>query len=179
MSTSRVQTTCKCCKNKYIVFKSFINKTKFCSRLCKDTFKKLKRKTFKCLYCNENFLEKYSTENKFCSSKCCGLHKKEKNTVEKVLPGKSNNNRKIREYLLKTRGSSCEICLCPALHNNKPLVLQVHHRDGNSDNNNLNNIQLLCPNCHSQTDTFCTRNKKYASRNLYNRQYRRKRLNTH
>lgn len=176
MTNSRVQTTCKCCKNKYIVFKSFFSKSKFCSRKCKDTFKKQKRKIFKCLYCKKEFFEKFSSANKFCNSKCCGLYRKELNTTEKVLLGKSNNNKKIREYLLKTRGQNCEVCLCPSAHNGKPLVLQVHHKDGNSDNNKLKNIQLLCPNCHSQTDTFCTRNKKYASRNLYNRQYRTKRL---
>lgn len=38
--------------------------------------------------------------------------------------------------------------------NGKPIVLQLHHIDGNTLNNNLSNLQLLCPNCHSQTDNF-------------------------
>ena len=36
--------------------------------------------------------------------------------------------------------------------------LQVHHIDGNGFNNELSNLQLLCPNCHSQTDTYAGRN---------------------
>lgn len=39
----------------------------------------------------------------------------------------------------------------------------MHHIDGNYKNNNLSNLQLLCPNCHSQTDNYCgnaNKNKK-------------------
>jgi 5-methylcytosine-specific restriction endonuclease McrA len=41
----------------------------------------------------------------------------------------------------------------------KPLRCQVDHADGDSTNNKLENLRLLCPNCHSQTDTFAGRNK--------------------
>lgn len=37
----------------------------------------------------------------------------------------------------------------------KPLVMQLHHIDGNNRNNELSNLQMLCPNCHSQTDNYC------------------------
>lgn len=42
--------------------------------------------------------------------------------------------------------------------NGKELIFELHHIDGNKNNNVKNNLQILCPNCHSQTDTF--RNKK-------------------
>lgn len=42
----------------------------------------------------------------------------------------------------------------------KPLTLQLDHIDGDSTNNILSNLRLLCPNCHSQTDTFCSRKRK-------------------
>jgi hypothetical protein len=41
---------------------------------------------------------------------------------------------------------------------NKPIVFQLHHKDGNHLNNNIENLVLLCPNCHSQTDNYA--NKK-------------------
>lgn len=48
-------------------------------------------------------------------------------------------------------------CECCGLENwlGKPIVLQLHHIDGNKNNNKLENLQLLCPNCHSQTDNYC------------------------
>lgn len=54
--------------------------------------------------------------------------------------------RGLKEY-------KCEICGIKDWQG-KPISLQVHHKDGNHFNNNLDNLQLLCPNCHSQTDTY-------------------------
>lgn len=56
------------------------------------------------------------------------------------------------------RGRLCECCGLSEW-NNEPIPLQVHHVDGNNLNNELNNLQLLCPNCHAQTDNYCGRNK--------------------
>jgi hypothetical protein len=44
--------------------------------------------------------------------------------------------------------------------NGKELQLELHHVDGNRNNHSLDNLMLLCPNCHSQTDTFRARNIK-------------------
>lgn len=38
---------------------------------------------------------------------------------------------------------------------NKTLTLQVDHINGNNKDNRKENLQLICPNCHSQTNTFC------------------------
>ena len=57
----------------------------------------------------------------------------------------------IKEGLLEYK---CAICGIHSWQNN-PLTLQLHHLDGNSQNNSLSNLQLLCPNCHSQTDNYC------------------------
>ena len=59
--------------------------------------------------------------------------------------------------LVKMRGLQCECC-----HNttwlNQPIHLHVHHIDGDRSNNCLDNLMLLCPNCHSYTDNFGSKN---------------------
>ena len=35
-----------------------------------------------------------------------------------------------------------------------PIPLELHHKDGNHFNNELSNLELLCPNCHAQTDNY-------------------------
>ena len=56
-------------------------------------------------------------------------------------------------FLLKTKPYKCEKC---GISNwqNKPITLEIHHIDGNHNNNDINNLQLLCPNCHSQTENY-------------------------
>lgn len=53
-----------------------------------------------------------------------------------------------------------EKCGCCSIDKwqNKPILLELHHIDGDGTNNELGNLQLLCPNCHSQTDTWRGKN---------------------
>ena len=43
--------------------------------------------------------------------------------------------------------------------NGKSLSLEIDHIDGLHTNNNPNNLRIICPNCHSQTDTYKAKNK--------------------
>ena len=43
--------------------------------------------------------------------------------------------------------------------NGKQIVLHLDHIDGDSSNHKKTNLRFLCPNCHSQTDTWCGKNK--------------------
>ena len=59
-------------------------------------------------------------------------------------------NEGLKEY-------KCEICgLSDWL--GKPISLQLHHLNGDHRDNRLENLQILCPNCHSQTDNYSGRN---------------------
>lgn len=50
------------------------------------------------------------------------------------------------------------VCGLGPTWNDRPLALQLDHIDGDATHNGLENLRILCPNCHSQTRTFAGRN---------------------
>ena len=52
-------------------------------------------------------------------------------------------------------------CSCgnTGIWNNKSLTLQLEHKNGNNTDNRIENLEYLCPNCHSQTNTYGSKNK--------------------
>ena len=57
---------------------------------------------------------------------------------------------KLKEKLIRDglKEERCELCGCVDWLGQK-LPLELHHKDGNHFNNNLDNLQILCPNCHA------------------------------
>ena len=68
----------------------------------------------------------------------------------------SLKKRLIKEGLLENR---CSVCGINDKWNGNPLVLHLDHINGKNNDNRLHNLRMLCPNCHSQTGTYCGRNK--------------------
>lgn len=67
---------------------------------------------------------------------------------------------KVKKKLLQEKIFKYECVLCGISEwNGKLLVLHLDHIDGDSSNHLKSNLRFLCPNCHSQTDTYCGRNK--------------------
>jgi len=54
----------------------------------------------------------------------------------------------------------CNDCGNTGEWNGKPLSLQLDHANGINNDNRLENLRFLCPNCHSQTDTYAGKNNK-------------------
>lgn len=63
----------------------------------------------------------------------------------------------IKKRLIKYRSATCEVCNLTEWRG-KPIPIELHHINGNTRNNEKDNLQLLCPNCHAQTNNY--RNKK-------------------
>lgn len=69
---------------------------------------------------------------------------------------------RVKELFSKTeRGKNyqCEFCGNKGIHNESKLVLELDHINGRRTDNQENNLRWLCPNCHSQTSTYCGRNR--------------------
>lgn len=76
--------------------------------------------------------------------------------------------RTLKDRFLKKVAYRCQMCGNEGIHNGKPLVLAIDHINGVRNDNRLENLRLLCPNCHSQTETFCGANTKRRPLKLSN-----------
>jgi predicted HNH restriction endonuclease len=91
--------------------------------------------------------------NKYCAE-CI-----EKRVYQRTFDTQAIKSDKTRKkVLLQTRGQVCEGCGLTEWKGH-PIPLDLHHVDGDTDNNTEANLQLLCPNCHAITGTHKRRNK--------------------
>lgn len=77
---------------------------------------------------------------------------------------KTIKNRIIRDKLIEYK---CAICNLPPLWNDKELVLILDHINGVHNDNRLNNLRFVCPNCDHQSDTFAGRNIEWEKKEVY------------
>lgn len=146
------QKECKNCEKLFTALKSE-NKL-FCSQSCSASYnnKGIKRhgkSPSSCVECNTVL----KRQGKFCNN-ICEQKYKTKDKDKLVLEGKASS-RVCKNYLIKVKGNKCEECGW----SKKNIVtgkipIELEHIDGNSENNNLTNLKLLCPNCHSLTPTY-------------------------
>ena len=118
-----------------------------------------------CLYCKKE-LTSDQRHNTYCSIKCANEHRKQQK-IEDWLNGKTSGTRQggqisesIRKYLLEKNNYKCQCCGWGEINPvTKKVPLEIHHIDGDYLNNKPENLQVLCPNCHSLTPNFKALNK--------------------
>ena len=83
-------------------------------------------------------------------------------TSEMLLRENCKHNRNcLRRFIIKNKLLPYKCAICGALEwNGKTLSLELDHINGINNDNRLENLRFLCPNCHSQTTTYGSRNQQ-------------------
>jgi hypothetical protein len=121
-----------------------------------------------CLNCNK---EVNNTSKKYCNNNCFQEYRKKK-TIDLIETGDTTlSSRQYKNYLIEKYGNKCMECGWGEKNpKSNTIPIELEHIDGNSSNNNLCNLKLLCPNCHSLTPTYKGANKgngRYNRRDRY------------
>lgn len=127
---------------------------KYCNRSCaaKSNNKGVRRNgkpPKPCKRCGEP-LNRNSEQ--YCSTKCF-----QDSQLDKRIESGSFSSTTAKTWLIKEYGSTCSVCGLGEWMGQK-MPIEIDHIDGNSENNGLTNLRLICPNCHAQTPTYKARN---------------------
>lgn len=162
-----IERYCFNCKKPFITKRS--NDKIFCGSSCAAKYNNKIRGNYKhkyniCLNCKEQIHGKKN----YCSNKCQGEYTR-KISFEKIKNGDiSQSEKQYKRYLISVYGEKCMECgwdkINPVTGN---VPIQIDHIDGHSENNSLNNLKLLCPNCHSLTPTYGALNKGNGRKKRY------------
>lgn len=145
------------CKNCAVPLSYDSRFCKFCSSKCSATFnnrdKPKKRRA--CKNCGAVCKARSSF---FCSSACFERYRRDNKKKEIERLGVFASNRQARIFLSEKFGRKCSICEV-VTWNGSPVPLVADHVDGNSCNNSVGNIRLVCCNCDALLPTYKGRNR--------------------
>lgn len=110
----------------------------YCSVICYGISQ---RQEIPCIICGK--MIRKGENKKTCSRACANKHREGIKYKINRPRDKVKNYFALKIRLAKIRGKICQKC-----GYNKYEILQVHHKDKNRDNNDLENLELICPNCH-------------------------------
>lgn len=115
---------------------------------------------------NYNTLKKVISDNNVDIShfkRICGGNTNKKNTSEYLVKGITVSSFKLKNRLLAEgiKEHKCENPECGLTEwHGKPIPLELHHINGDNTDNRIENLQLLCPNCHTFTDNYGGKNQR-------------------
>lgn len=107
-----------------------------------------------CKSCGKAFELQRSNRNNQNCNECIVNHTYNKKASIKD----AGSDRSRKRLLIEECGNVCNVCNQTEWMG-EPIPLELDHIDGDSDNNQRDNLRLICPNCHAQTKTYKGRNK--------------------
>ena len=111
-----------------------------------------------CAFCKIELIKRQ--QKKYCSVKCQATERKLQKTAKIESGDTTQDHRQYRRYLFEKYGASCMLCGWDKVNPITNLVpLEMDHIDGDSANNSLSNLRLICPNCSSLQPTYKALNK--------------------
>lgn len=147
---------------------SAFNKRSHCNHKCSlKILAESRRKPKKnCKNCSKTLNKRSKT---FCDA-LCTLEFNDKETARKIESGEILKSYVVKGYLIRKFGAKCMSPNCCWDWSKRSVLVELEHKDGNSENNSIENVELLCPNCHSETDTYKGKNRgkgRYYRRQRY------------
>ncbi len=168
---SKVECLCKNCGKKFFKFAHVVDRGRkigyrnlFCSQDCANSFNGKQFRTVKPLCsCGRRLYKSKSCFKCLNELKYINYIRKWRNGEEKGWSGRPDLpivSSYLRRFLFEKYNNKC--CKCGWSEKNQftnRIPLQINHIDGQADNCSENNLELICPNCHSLTHNFGSRNK--------------------
>ena len=155
---SRVPRLCDHCRQPYTAETRYLNRNQgmYCSLLCSARSNGQKRTVSRepnseCAWCGFRFYAKPSRVKKSKSGLifCCHEHKDAAAHLEgipDIHPRQYGSGSSYRKLAIRVYGAECSQCG----YDRHPEILEVNHKDCDRTNNSLNNLEVLCPNCHGE-----------------------------
>lgn len=143
---------------------------KFCSKSCRNKYYYSNNGyEVVCVECGKIF-KTTDSERRFCSNSCCTKYKQEKLIEEwskgnLEINGNSGLCDSIRKFLFDKTKYKCQKCGFEGYNEvTGNTILQIHHKDGDCNNNTPENLEVLCPNCHAMTENYMGLNRGKSTR---------------
>lgn len=166
-----VEFECDFCKKIYVKTKNHLGKGKnFCSKVCSGKFRKAsapRQQELECAMCHIKFpvtqsrLRQTKSGLRFCSMRCKGKAQRIEGGIKDFKPSHYGSKERYRVIAFKNLPNQCNVC------NYKDCIpiLEVHHKDSNKENNDISNLEILCPTHHSERH-FLEKSGKYKCKKV-------------